>query len=340
MDAGHAGDQAAAVHDLLGVDAGFDAEEVGPRLQRHDDLLQRAVARPFAEAVDGALDLPRAGTHGRQRVGHGHTQVVVAVNADDGPVDVADLGHEHRDHLAVLRRDGVADGVRHVDRGGAGVDDGLDHLAEEVRLRAGSVFGAELDVGGVGQGALHALDRALEDFLAAHLQLVVAVDLAGGQEDVDAALRAAGDGLACAVYVRLDAARQTGYDGSLDDLADGLHALEVAGRGDGEAGLDDVHAQPFELLRDHDLLIQRHGAAGRLLAVPQCRVEYDDALCVLHLLISWSYGSWSCPPGSGRAGKRKSPATFRSRLQGLGLLTTRRTGRRPLGPRDVLKVPA
>ena len=29
-------------------------------LQRHDDILERAIARAFADAVHGAFDLPRA----------------------------------------------------------------------------------------------------------------------------------------------------------------------------------------------------------------------------------------------------------------------------------------
>ena len=49
----------------------------------HHDLFQRGVAGPLAEAVDGHLDLARPGGDGRQRVGDGEAQVVVAVDADD-----------------------------------------------------------------------------------------------------------------------------------------------------------------------------------------------------------------------------------------------------------------
>ncbi len=57
------------------------------------------------------------------------------------------------------------------------------------------------------------------------------------------------------------------------DLAD---RLEVAGRGDREAGFDDVDAQIDQRLRDLQLLVEVHAAAGRLLAVAERGVENDD----------------------------------------------------------------
>ena len=68
--------------------AGVGVIEVGAGAQGHDDFFQRAVPGPFAQAVDGALDLARAGLHGGQAVGHGHAQVVVTVDADHRLVDI------------------------------------------------------------------------------------------------------------------------------------------------------------------------------------------------------------------------------------------------------------
>ena len=50
-----------------------------------------AVAGPLADAVDRAFDLPGAFLDGGQAVGDGQAEVVVAVDADDGLVDVADV---------------------------------------------------------------------------------------------------------------------------------------------------------------------------------------------------------------------------------------------------------
>ena len=123
---------------------------------------------------------------GGEAVGDGQAQVVVAVDADDGLVDAADVLFEMGDGGGVLAGHGVADGVGDVDRGGAGLDDALDDLGEEVELGAGGVFGRELDVVADGLGALDALDGPADDLVLGHLELELAVDGAGGQEDVDA----------------------------------------------------------------------------------------------------------------------------------------------------------
>ena len=64
--------------------------------------------------------------------------------------------------------------------------------------------------------------------------------------------------------------------GPVDRAGDRLDRLEVAGRGDREAGLDHVHAKARELLRDLDLLLDVQRDAGGLLAVAQRRVEDVD----------------------------------------------------------------
>ena len=66
------------------------------------------------------------------------------------------------------------------------------------------------------------------------------------------------------------------------DLAD---RLEVLVGGDGETCLDDVDAQPRELLGEHDLFGNIHGETGRLFAVPEGRVEDGDATHILPLEI-------------------------------------------------------
>ena len=69
--------------------------------------------------------------------------------------------------------------------------------------------------------------------------------------------------------------------GPCDLAGDGLHRLEVAGRGDGEAGLDHVHAEVLQGVGDLQLLGQVHAGAGRLLAVAQGGVEDDQAVGVV-----------------------------------------------------------
>ena len=81
------------------------------------------------------------------------------MDADHGLVDVGHAVAERADDVAHVGGRGVADRVGDVDRGGAGVDGRLDHLAEEVALGARGVLGRELDVAAVADGPLHAFAR-------------------------------------------------------------------------------------------------------------------------------------------------------------------------------------
>ena len=110
---------------------------------RHHHLLERGVAGALAEAVDRALDLPRAADlHRGERVGHRHAEVVVAVHRPHRLVRVRNLLAQGANELAEQLRHRVADRVRDVDGGRALLDHRLQHAAEEVDLGATAVLRA------------------------------------------------------------------------------------------------------------------------------------------------------------------------------------------------------
>ena len=88
------------------------------------------------------------------------------------------------------------------------------------------------------------------------------MDGAGGQEDVDAGGLRFLDCLPSAVDVFGAAASQAADDRTPHRAGDGLDRLEVAGRGDGKAGLDHVHAQVGQGPGQFQLLRQVHAEAG------------------------------------------------------------------------------
>ena len=92
----------------------------------------------------------------------------------------------------------------------------LHHLDQEVELGAGRVLGRELDVVELLARHLHALDGPADDLLLGHLELEVAVDGAGGQEDVAAPARRVLERLPRGGDVALVAAREAGDDRPLD----------------------------------------------------------------------------------------------------------------------------
>src|ERR1700740_2967976 len=86
------------------------------------------------------------------------------------------------------------------------------------------------------------------------------------------------DSLAAAVDVLVDGAREACDHGFLGAFGEGRHRLKVPFGGDGEPRLDDVYPHLVEKLGDFQLLVMGHGGAGRLLAVSQGGVEYDDVI--------------------------------------------------------------
>ena len=169
--------------------AGDVRHPVAADVQRHHDLLERRVAGPLADAVDGALDLTRAALDRRQRVGDRQAEVVVAVRAED---DLSAFGTRSRivrkkSRDLIGRR--VADRVRQVDGRRAHLDHRFDDAAEEVEVAARRVLGRELHVVRVLPRVADRVDRRLEALLARHAQLGLQMQIGGGDERVDASAR-------------------------------------------------------------------------------------------------------------------------------------------------------
>ena len=109
-------------------------------------------------------------------------------------------------------------------------------------VRARAVLGGELDVLGVLARLRDRRAHLALDVLARGLQLALDVDVARGDERVDARALGVAHRVPGRLDVLLARARQAADDGALHLASDRLHRLEVAGRCDREAGLDHVHA--------------------------------------------------------------------------------------------------
>ena len=76
---------------LFAHDPRVDGKDVLPGPQDHDDLFEGRVARPLTDAVDRAFHLARPVLDCGNGIGHGKTQIIVAVDADDGPGDIGNM---------------------------------------------------------------------------------------------------------------------------------------------------------------------------------------------------------------------------------------------------------
>ena len=185
------------------------------------------------------------------------------------------------DQRPELGRDRVADGVRDVDRGGAGLDDRLVDLEQVVEVGPRGVLGGELDLGVAAEllaPVADPADRLGERRLAIDPELVLEVDVAGRDEHVEVRPLGDLDRLDRPLRVAVPAAgERRDRDPALGLLGDPADRLEVARRGGREAGLDDVDLEARQLAGDLELLGGGQPGAGRLLPVAQGRVEDADA---------------------------------------------------------------
>ena len=283
----HAGDLAhepAGLGNFLRDDLGVRPVEILAGAKAHHDLFHRGVARPLPDPVDGALHLAGALHHGGQRVGDSHAEVIVTVHGDHGLFDVGHVLPDAPDESAELLRRGVAHGVGDVDGRRARLDRGLQHLVEVLDVRARCVHGRELDVLHVATGARHHFNGPLAGLFPREAELVLEMDVRRRDERVDADLGRALQGFPGAVNVLRARAGQAADCRAFHFLRDAPHGLKVARRAVRESGLDDVYAEPRQLFGHHQLLVRVHGRAGRLLAVPERRVE--DADQTTHLIPS------------------------------------------------------
>src|ERR1700756_1810599 len=253
---------------------GIEGMEIGTNPHGHDDFFEGSVAGTLANAIDGALHLTRSGRHGCQGIGYGKTQIIVAVGGNHDILDSPYSAADGLDQFAEFGRHGVADGVGNIERGGASLDYGFEHLAEKFGIGAGCVFGRKFHVIAEGFCPAHSVVGLLQTLLAGNSELVFQMNVRGCEEYVDARVCRVLECLPGSFDVGRTGAGQTGNYGTGKGRSDGLYCLKISIRGDGESGFDGIHAQAVEMAGEAQLFLHIHAATGRLLAVSQSGVEH------------------------------------------------------------------
>ena len=101
-------------------------------------------------------------------------------------LDALDVFTQVGDEVIHLLRRGVADGVGHIQRRRARGDGSGVAMGQKCPVGAGGVLGGKLDVIAIALGVGDHLADAVDDLLARHLELVLHVDVARREEDMDA----------------------------------------------------------------------------------------------------------------------------------------------------------
>ncbi len=157
--------------------------------------------------------------------------------------DAADVVTQIPKQLPELIGHRIADRIGNIDCGRASLDDRLHHLREEIHLRAGGILGREFDIIAVFARDFHAFHGATDDLLLRHVELVLTVNGAGGQKDVQTAPRGRRQSARSQFDVLARAARQPRDDGFAYLAGNRVDRFPVTAGGSRKARLDDIYAQ-------------------------------------------------------------------------------------------------
>ena len=197
--------------DLHRVDVGIDTYAL-VAFQDHGNLLQRRIACPLADTVDGHLHLSGTVQHAFQRVRRSHAQIVMAMGTDDGLVNIFHMIHQELDFLAELQGETVARRVRNVHYRGTSPDHRLYHLRQIFVVRAACILGIELHVIDKLSSILNRPHSSLDNVLAVAVELILDVPVAGADARMYTLTLSILQGIHCHVDILLHRTRK-GADG-------------------------------------------------------------------------------------------------------------------------------
>lgn len=111
-------------------------------------------------------------------------------------------------------------------------------------------------------------------FIAVFVELVLAVNGRGGQNQVDSgSFSGRGQCSGCSIDILGDASGQSGNPAGGGFPGNRFYGVEISRGDDGKAGFDDINAQVFQLMGDPDFLFHGHAGSRALFSVAQRGVE-------------------------------------------------------------------
>ncbi len=196
------------------------------------------------------------------------------MHRDNRFVDIRDAVEQGLYAVAVLLRYRIAHGIGNINRRRACRNHRLHHLAEIINVRACRVLGGEFHVVRIIARPFHRGNRHLQNLLARFLEFEFQMYVRGREKRMYPPAPGGLDRLGRPVDILVRRPRQTAYHRPFYLLRYTPHRLEIAFGRDREPGLDYIHLHPGQLPGDHQLLLDIHGTARRLLAVAQGSIEY------------------------------------------------------------------
>src|SRR6267143_2704084 len=180
------GEHAARGEQFFQPNARRNPEAVLAHCQRHDDFFQGSVSGAFADPVDRAFDLPHAGANRRERVGHRHAQVVVAVRAERDSRRVAEVLAYLGEHRTVFFRHRVSHRVWQIQDCRTRIHCHTACLAQKTDVGPPGILGGEFHFAHMLPAVANHRTDGFERLLAGHVQLHTKVQIGGREKDMQA----------------------------------------------------------------------------------------------------------------------------------------------------------
>ena len=255
-------------------------QHIAARLDRHHDFFQSRIARALAEPVDRALDLPRATLEPGKRIRHRKPQIIMAMHREDRLVRIRNSLTHLPEHVAIFVRRRIPHRIRQVDRRRTRLDRSVHTAAQIFNRRARRIHGRPLDIRHKPARTRHRCRNNRQHLFLGLLHLEFEMDRRGRDKGMDARLGGVLHSLACPVDIGIDGAGKPRHRCALDPLGNLRDSLEVTIRGDREPRLDNVDAHEIQQIGYFELFLERHGRAGRLLAIAQRGVKNNNAVFI------------------------------------------------------------
>ena len=270
--------------DVLHHDAGFEPFKVTvANVQGRSHFFERRIAGALTQAVHAAFDLARAHLHGRERVGGGHAQVIVAMHGKHRLVDVGNAVEDVGDDAAEFRRKRVTHCIGNVDGRCARVNGGFHHAAKFVDRSAACVFAREFHIIGVVARKLHGSLGHFNDVVKGLAQLIAHVNRARGNESMNAEAFRDSEGFSGRLDILCNATRQAAGDRFFQRCCNLRNTFKVALGRNRKARFQYVYAKLFERQRDLQLLTRRKTLRQRLFTIAKRGVKNNDPIIARHL---------------------------------------------------------
>ena len=156
---------------LLCIDISLNVNFV-VALDNHRDFFKRSVSGTFADTVDGNFHLACTIQNTCNRIGSGHTQVIVAVSGKDCIFNAVYMVYQVFNLSPIFRRQTITGRIRYIDYRSSCLDNSFYYTRQIFIVRTTGIFCIELYIVYKTTGIFHGSYRTFDNFFTIRVELI------------------------------------------------------------------------------------------------------------------------------------------------------------------------